>query len=351
MKRKVLNLFYVLTCFAMIGIVTSCSKNDEIPSKTETGGDTDKKKPEEKPAFDAAYAFGELPYLKHGDVKGAAEFEKKLGKRVKGDYGKLGEVFWGDQATFFKGARYTDKEIMGLLTIPVVKIGNEFNKIMADATFADYGVSVITDGNGNVSPCHIYWSSKLKIKVLIYDATHKALKSIRAVAEFRLDANEPEQNQGEEPEKTVIITSVTDFPSTDVLSETFETLPTEKLTEIENTYGYRSYDADGSDEGMVYFRTKDELQQYTNLNAVMYFYDDYDKAITAITLSCPVVKTPEDLERAELKQWFATNGYTFVAKKDTTGKTGAIYENKATGVQAYIYVKSSGVCFINLTKK
>jgi len=88
MKTKILNSFYVLMCVAMIGWVSSCGKDDdsEPKKKTEEKKEEDEQgkegdKPTKTVEFDKAYAFGELPYLKHVDTKGADEFEKKLAQR------------------------------------------------------------------------------------------------------------------------------------------------------------------------------------------------------------------------------------------------------------------------------
>ena len=99
MKTKAFNFFYALMCLAILGLVTSCSKNDGNDSKKTEEKEDESNKEEEKPLetfeFDKAYAFGELPYLKHGDTKGADGFEKKLAQRQKQTFTKLGEVYWG----------------------------------------------------------------------------------------------------------------------------------------------------------------------------------------------------------------------------------------------------------------
>ncbi len=354
MKTKAFNFFYALMCLAMLGLVTSCSKDDGNDTKKTEEKEDESNKEEEKPVetfeFDKAYAFGELPYLKHGDTKGADGFEKKLAQRQKQTFTKLGEVYWGDTPKYFKGVKYTADVIYGMLEIPVVKIDAEFTKMMTDAGFADYGTNVISDGNGNVAPCRIYWNGKLKIKAIAYDAKHKELKSIRAVVEFKVDENEPQTNQGGEPEETVILTDVTDFPDVKVLNEEYESLPKQQLIEMENALGLRYYDEEGSDEGKAEFRTKPGYENYSNLNACMYFYEASEKAISFIALSCPAVRKVEDLDRKEISQWFAANGYTFVKKQKKSNAPGAVYENKTAGVRAHIYLKANGNCFIEISK-
>ncbi|GAB6976823.1 hypothetical protein JCM15124A_17300 [Prevotella falsenii] len=330
--------------------MSSCDKDDNTVPKKENEQTKEEEKPAETFEFDKAYAFGELPYLKHGDVKGADEFERNLAQRQKQTFPKLGEVYWGNAPKFFKGAKYTDDVIYGMMEIPIVKIDAEFTKMMTDAGFADYGTTVISDGNGNVAPCHIYWNAKLKIKALAYDAKHKDIKSIRSIVEFKIDENEPQTSQGDEPEETVILTDVTDFPDVKVLNEKYESLPKQQLIEMENALGLRYYDEEGSDEGKAEFRTKKEYEAYSNLNACMYFYEASEKAISFIALSCPVVKKVEDLDRKELNQWFAANGYTFVKKQKKSNAPGAIYANSAAGVKAHIYLKANGNCFIEISK-
>ena len=345
MKAKTLNFFYVLICLAMLGITSSCDTDEDNSSKK-----TEEEKPVETINFYKAYAFGELPYLKHGDAKGADEFEKKFAQRQKHTFTKLGEVYWGDAPKYFKGVKYTADVIYGMLEIPVVKIDTAFTKMMTDAGFADYGTNIISDGNANVAPCRIYWNGKLKLKAIVYDAKHKELKSIRAIVEFKVDENEPQSNQGNEQDKTVILTDVTDFPDVKVLNEEYESLPKQQLIEMENALGLRYYDEEGSDEGKAEFRTKPGYENYSNLNACMYFYEASEKVISFIALSCPAVKKVEDLDRKEINQWFATNGYTFVKKQKKSNAPGAIYENKAAGVKAHIYLKTNGNCFIEIYK-
>ena len=357
MKTKILNSFYVLMCVAMIGWVSSCGKDDDSEPKKkieekkeedEQGKEGDK--PTKTVEFDKAYAFGELPYLKHVDTKGADEFEKKLAQRQKQTYPKLGEIYWGNTPKYFKGAKYTTNVIYGMMEIPIVKIDAEFTKLMTDAGFSDYGTSVISDGAGNVSPCHIYWNAKLKIKALAYDAKHKDIKSIRSVVEFKVDENEPQTGQGGEPEETIILTDVTDFPDVKVLNGEYESLPKQQLIEMEDALGLRFYDEEGSDESKAEFRTKQGYETYSNLNACMYFYEASEKAISFIALSCPVVKKVEDLDRKELNQWFAANGYTFVKKQKKSNAPGALYKNSVAGVKAHIYLKANGNCFIEIYK-
>ena len=82
----------------------------------------------------------------------------------------------------------------------------------------------------------------------------------------------------------------------------------------------------------------------------MYFYEASEKAISFIALSCPAVRKVEDLDRKEISQWFAANGYTFVKKQKKSNAPGAVYESKAVGVRAHIYLKANGNCFIEISK-
>ena len=119
---------------------------------------------------------------------------------------------------------------------------------------------------------------------------------------------------------------------------------------MENALGLRYYDEEGSDEGKAEFRTKLGYENYSNLNACMYFYEVSEKAISFIALSCPAVRKVEDLDRKEISQWFAANGYTFVKKQKKSNAPGTVYESKAVGVRAHIYLKANGNCFIEISK-
>lgn len=325
-----------------------------MPILCACGKDQPKEKPQPDPQaeYDEQFAIGEFPYLKIGDVKGADAFEKKLGKRTLQNVNKLGNIYWGTEATYFKGTKYSDKVSAAILEIPVIKVDGALVAMMAGAGFKDYGVGMIQDAQGNVAPCRVFWNKDLKIEASMYDVKLSALKSAKAVMEFVPRDTEPEMHQEEpQPEPSAILTDTKDFPLTDLLGVEQTSLPREKIIANEALIGLRTLDEEASSDDTLYFLTDKSQEKKSNLKAAMYFYDPADKMISLISLDCKAVTTAEDLQRPELKAWFATNGYTFEKERNSAKGPGLQFRHSGTGVVAYIYLKTSNnVCFIELSK-
>ncbi len=343
-------LFSLVLAVALIPVLWAC--NPKQPDKPTPPDPVTPPQPVPEETYDAAFAIGEFPYLKIGDLKGADAFEKKLGKRAPQTIKKVGEVYLGTTPTYFKGTKYSEKVSAALLEMPIIKVDATFVGMMEQAGFKDYGVSMIQDAQGNLSPCRIFWSQKLKVEADMYDVKLSALKNIKSVIEFVPKEDEPVQhNDQPDPNPSVILADAKDFPLVDLLGSPQAELPKDQLIAAENKLGFRVLDEDATNEETVYFSTLEAKANLTNLKAVIYFYDTVDKMITQIVLDCKAVTTPEDLARPELKAWFQANGYAFETKHDTAKGPGLKFRNPTMGVKAYIYLKNSNnACFIELTK-
>lgn len=339
------NLVLVRSCACVCALlwamlVAGCGKDKPNPT------------PEpEKPVaeYDPAFVVGEFPYLKMGDVKGAEAFEAQLGKRKKEEVKKLGEVYWGDTPRYFKGTKYANHVVAGLLTIPLVKVDAEFVEMMRQASFDDYGMNMIQDAQGNLSPCRIFWSKKYKMEARLFDIHVKALPLAKSVVEFQPQEDEPKKPEEPEPDPTVILTQVKDMPDLAILKTEYATYPREAIEKLETAQGLRAWDEDGSSDETLYFKTLESKAGDTNLKSAIYFYDASTHKITDIILDCKAVTKEEDLAHPDLKKWFEANGFAFKQEKNAAKGKGLVFVNATAKVEAYLYLKSSNnVCFIEL---
>lgn len=211
------------------------------------------------------------------------------------------------------------------------------------AMLAEYGFTTLEESNKG------HFLQKLGVKdddstvhVTLFDAPISALQSTLQIIISK-----------EYPRKGLdvahaLIPTVEDFPSyTDLM-----TGDVAKIKAFETSLGFRSYNAEKSDEAKVnlQFETPSAKQNETNYAWVRYVFTPSGGPKASKRIDCQVnfIKQSSDLNDPKIKEWFALNGFDndftnfqdqFVYAYDATGEIFCFLfiDNAETGAYLQIY--------------